>query len=405
MKTRQVLFVLICSTLLLAACQPQTAIPTEMPVSATPTAENTPTQLPPQPSATEAPTATALPTAWPTATAGPTPAGGSDELIFSLEKRVNEGYHFEGVYLLNLATRERTELFGTDYQLQDLSPDGHLILVNQGSNLYLSDRYGGSQILLSSSFYDMGTPSARWTEDGSMLLWIEAAGDDTQVMTADPSGQNAQPAPAVLQDHAVAIYASIDETHILWAKGNCSAFAICTQDFQVSTLSGGETRELLNDQNPQPARSGDWLAFLTQGENGFQLAVNPGINNDSPQLLEMGGDIAVDYEWAPNRSSLLVLGQVRSDYSGKNFGNNIRLFSPPEWKANLLTSVDGINGRLDWSPDGQFFVVTTTEVDDSGYWIGMRLFNIPAGQLNSYDDQLGLVSEDFLFVSKLFWVP
>ena len=251
----------------------------------------------------------------------------------------------------------------------------------------------------------MGTPSARWTKDGSMMLWIETAGDVTQVVSADPSGQNAQPAPAVLQDHAVAIYTSIDEAHILWAKGNCSAFAICTQDFQVSSLSSGETRELVNDQNPQPARSGDWLAFLTQGDNGFQLAVNAGINNDAPRLLEMGGDIAVDYEWAPDRNSLMVLGQVRSDYSGKNFGNNIRLFSPPEWKANLLTSVDGINGRLDWSPDGQYFVVTTTEVDDSGYWIGMRLFNIPGSQLISYDDQLGLVSEDFLFVSRLFWVP
>ena len=234
---------------------------------------------------------------------------------------------------------------------------------------------------------------------------MKRQGDGTQVISADPSGQNALPAAAVLQDHAVAIYASIDEEHILWAKGDCSAFAICTQDFQVSSLSGGETQELIDDQNPQPARSGDWLAFLTQGENGFQLAVNAGINNDSPQLLEMGGDIAVDYEWAPNRNSLLVLGQVRSDYSGKNFGNNIRLFSPPDWKAQLLTSVDGINGRLDWSPDGKFFVVTTTEVDDSGYWIGMRLFNIPGSQLISYDDQLGLVSEDFLFVSKLFWVP
>lgn len=404
MKTSAIYFVVISSMLILSACQPQPALPTIVPQTATSTPDIAPTQAP-QPSATELPTATALPTEWPTATSGPTPNGGSEELIFSLEKRVNEGYQFEGVYLLKLLTRERTELYGAGYQLQDLSPDGRLILVNLGSELYLSDRYGGGRKLLSSSFYDMGTPAARWTEDGSMLLWIESAGDVTQVMRADSAGQDALPAEAVLQDHAVAIYASIDGEHILWAKGECSAFAICTQNFRVSALGSGETRELSNDQNPQPAWSGEWLAFLTQAETGFQLAVNSGINNDAPRLLDMGEDIAVDYEWSPDQNALLVLGQVRSDYSGKNFGNNLRLFSPPDWKAAILTSVDGINGRLDWSPDGQFFVVTTTEVNDSGYWIGMRLFNLTTGQLINFDDQLGLVSEDFLFVSRIFWVP
>ena len=158
-------------------------------------------------------------------------------------------------------------------------------------------------------------------------------------------------------------------------------------------------------QSPHASKTGTWLAFLTQTDNGFQLAVNPGIENGSPQLLDLVEDIAVDYDWSPDEHSLLVLGQIRSDYSGKSFGNNILLFSHPDWKKQQITTVDGINGRIDWSSDGKYFVVTTTEIDDSGYWIGMRLFNLPGNQLVSFDDQLGLVSEDFLFVSGIYWVP
>ena len=64
-----------------------------------------------------------------------------------------------------------------------------------------------------------------------------------------------------------------------------------------------------------------------------------------------------------------------------------------------------LTGGLIGRPDGKYFVVTTTEIDDSGYWIGMRLFNLPGNQLVSFDDQLGLVSDDFLFVSGIYWVP
>jgi Tol biopolymer transport system component len=359
----------------------------------------------PLPTATEQPLATPLPTEWPTTTPGATPAGGSEEILFSLEKRVDEDYQFVGVYLLNLLTRKKTELYGQGYQLQALSPDGRRILVNQGQQLFLSDRYGGNRQLLSDSFYNMGLPAARWSEDNNLVLWIEEDAESTRLMTARANGETIQAAPAVFQDHPVAIFPSIDAENIIWAKGDCSAFSICIQDFQVGSIITESNQAWVNVQRPHISKAGNWLAFLTQTENGFQLAINQGIDNSSPQILDMAGDIAVDYAWSPNEQELLVLGQIRSDYSGKSFGNNILLFTQPDWKKQQVTTVDGINGRIDWSPDGQNFVVTTTEIDDSGYWIGMRLFNLPGNQLTSFDDQLGLVSEDFLFVSGIFWVP
>ena len=242
----------------------------------------------PQPTATEQPSATPLPTEWPTITPGATPAGGSEELLFSLEKRVDESYQFAGVYLLNLLTRKKTELFGEGHQLQALSPDGRFILVNQDEKLFLSDRYGGNPQLISDSFYNMGTQAARWSEDNNFLLWIESGEDGTRMMTADANGENGKLAPQTLQDHPVAIYPSVNAENIIWAKGTCTAFAICTLDFQVGSINADTNQAWFNLQSPHASKTGTWLAFLTQTDNGFQLAVNPGIENGSPQIVGPG---------------------------------------------------------------------------------------------------------------------
>ncbi|PKO16324.1 MAG: hypothetical protein CVU39_08140 [Chloroflexi bacterium HGW-Chloroflexi-10] len=406
------LFAGFLMTLILAACQPVVLTPAVAPaiIQATGTATNEPitATLPPatpESALSLAPTGLSAATPWPTPTQGLAPLGGSEEVLFSVEERSGEEYLAKGVYLLNQVSGQLTELFGEGYQLQALSPDGHWILVNQEANLYLAGRYGTQPVLLSETFFNMGTVAARWTNDSGTLLWIEQAETGTRLMSAAPLGENFHLAPEKFQGNPVALFSSPDIHNIVWAQGECTTFAVCSRDIWVGDLEADMLAHWETMYNPVPNAAGIRIAHLIQDAAGSHLTIGDGIVTSAQQILDLEDDIPADYAWLPDGKTLVALGLIRSDYTGKSFGNHVITFTGKDWSPEVLGEVSGLNARLSVSPDGKAIAVTATEADDSSYHLGLRVFKLAEKQLISFDEQINFSSANYLYVPQVIWVP
>ncbi|OJX40772.1 MAG: hypothetical protein BGO78_10590 [Chloroflexi bacterium 44-23] len=390
--------------LLLAACQSQPS-PTIIPV-----AIDTQTALSPTLTATVLPSETLqateipLPTAWPTATAGPTPMGGSEQIMFSIALRKGESYQYQGVYHFNLLNQQINTIFGEGYAIQMLSPDGNWILANQGSKLFLAGRYGSSPIQLSNAFYQHSLSPAIWNTDGSQIFWIENASGSMRVIEAEFSGREVKQAADFLQDQSVELLWADDQQQFAWLQGTCNSGSLCRGEVLVNGAAAGGYSDLGEAANPVFDRSHTRLAFTNQHQESPALGIQNGANTPV-HWVDLDGDIPVDYSWSPDGNRLALLGQIRSDYSGRNFGNQVLILQAPHWKPVLITELEGISARLTWSPDGNWILFSSTLSNDQGYQVQMALIDPLAKKVEMLALPMVTTSDDYIFIPRLFWLP
>ncbi|MAT43319.1 MAG: hypothetical protein CL609_13345 [Anaerolineaceae bacterium] len=403
-------------TVLLTACTGNTAVlnqstATEVPVIVTQTTvidvpTFTPTELPSEAAPTAFPTPRNTPTAWPTPTSGPTPFGGSEQIIFGLSTRKAENYQGAGVYLLNFLSEQLTQVFETGYRLQSVSPDGRWLLVNKDNQLYLSGLLGDGVVLLTDKLVVNPGITAIWTENGENIIWVENGGAENYLVIADAMGEDLQATQAGLPHQPLMLFPSENLEQVVWKAGICGDATFCGSGIWVSSL------------NQQISQHFDTISFPNFGssENGYALALvqeqdqislqvlsQPAL--ESVNTLDIGDDYPTAFSFSGSGSRVAVLGQVRSDYSGKTFGNRLVLFSGADWKSQELSTIEGLNGVLAWSPDDQHLALMTTNVDEVGYRIELVRQNAASTANQVYTENLAIKNESFIFVSALKWVP
>jgi hypothetical protein len=120
-------------------------------------------------------------------------------------------------------------------------------------------------------------------------------------------------------------------------------------------------------------------------------------------ILDMDEDIPVDYEWSPDGQTLVVLGQIRSDYSGRNYGNRLVAFHAPEWKPELLAEVGGLNARLTIDNDGQSVVISTTKpLEPEGYAVEVTVLNLADKSMRIVDLGVETKMVDYVFIPRIW---
>jgi hypothetical protein len=410
------LFSLLVVSVLLTACAGNNAVlnqPTaiEVPVletapTVTDTPTFTPTALPTEVPPTARPTARLSPTAWPTPTSGSTPIGGSEQIIFGLSTRQAENYQGAGVYLFNFSSEQLTQVFEAGYRLQSISPDGHWLLVNQDNQLFLTGLFGDGVVLLSDKLVVNPGVTAMWTENGENILWIENEGAENYLVITDAMGEDPQASQAWLPHQPLMLFPSGNLEQVVWKAGICSDATFCGSGVWVSSLNQQNSQHFETISFPKFGSSENgYVLALVQDQDQISLQVLSQPALESVEPLDIDDDYPTAFSFSDDGSRAAVLGQVRSDYSGKTFGNRLVLFSGADWKPQQLGTVDGLNGVLAWSPDDQHLVLMTTNVDEAGYRIELVRQNAASIANQVYTEQLAIKNEAFIFVSALKWVP
>jgi len=185
--------------ILLSACKGKqyTPGPSETPAA---TITSSPTYEPIQTS-----TSTVKPTITSTPTPIPTPLGGSSIFIYdSIEMLWDEnftniiGSKSNGIFQVDIETKETTNLYSEDYQLEGVSPQGASLLISNGSKLYLVPADGEEAILLSNQFSprEFGyhnwaasfNDSCYWIAEKNMIVFIGLDNGRKQIFKVNPDG-------------------------------------------------------------------------------------------------------------------------------------------------------------------------------------------------------------------------
>jgi len=342
-------------------------------------------------------------TTWPVREPGGTTPESGQELLFTLVKRVTESYQNMGVYRFNLISGESSQILGEGFQLQAVSPDGNWILANQGMNLFVSQRDGSNPVLVSNIFSEQSSAPATWVKDGSSVLWLEQAGDRKQLMTADPQTGMMILAADLFQDQPALILSSPTLEKIAWVNGTCNSGNYCRGELFLSPLDGSKMNSWGAVTNPAMDSSMTQLAYIEQGEDEVQLIIRLGGSAMESIPLDIGGDIPVDYEWSPDGKTLIAVGQIRSDYSGRNYGNKIIAFRAPDWKPEPLGELEGLNARMTFSADGKTVVLSATKpLETGGYDVVVSILDLTDGKMRIVDLGMETQMDEYIFIPKIW---
>ena len=64
-----------------------------------------------------------------------------------------------------------------------------------------------------------------------------------------------------------------------------------------------------------------------------------------------------------------------------------------------------LNGKVRWSPDGRWLLVSGTETNADGYRINLRLIRPTGEGPTVLDGKMGPSGANFMFISSLYWIP
>ncbi len=71
----------------------------------------------------------------------------NQRLVFSIEQRSGQASQSLGVFTYDMTTQTLYQVLEAGYELQDVDPSGTKLLVNQGSNLFISDADGNISVV------------------------------------------------------------------------------------------------------------------------------------------------------------------------------------------------------------------------------------------------------------------
>ena len=340
-----------------------------------------------------------------TSTAGPTPQGSSDRIVFGLAARQGEGYEYQGVYLLDLSTRQTRQVFGSSVQFQSASPDGKYILVSQGSSLYRTNVDGAFPVHLTDSLYPFGDTVAIWLPDGQIAAILTKPDGGTEISILSEDGSVLSQLP-VSNPSPIELYPASDSSHIYWESGSCTSPGVCTRSGPwVTGPDGSLNKALTGIAGPVLAPDGRSLAYtypISNTESDLGLASPDGSN---PRQVQLPGKLLTNYAWSPSGDVLAVVLTEVSDYSGRSSGNRNFVIDPRSQAIVEYSHSDLLHPRLIWSPDGEYLFWIGTLATNSGFKIGGDLVNRTSKQVTDLSTAIGQSSADYLLVTNAAWLP
>lgn len=349
----------------------------------------------------------------------PLSAGRSQRLLLGLRQRtLADGVLQDaGVFLLDLQTRQKTQLLSAGYGLQALAPDGQTLLANEGRRLWRVWLNGAKPpLLLSEALSTLGEGQhAVFLPDGSGILAV-----------LDQDGQRSLwrlrdgLPPDLLSPSGVPVLQVEDVRagRVYWSSGSClNDTCRVEQVWQTDLQTGRSSADWNGMLHVRFSADGAYAAYRFLNQDGrSELGVTP-LDRSWVWTLTMPGDpipnfskprpLLSAFDWSPDGQQLAMLFLERSFYSGTLAFNRLFVADPHSLRTQELPfHLAGQQARLTWSPSGERMAVSATRrrADTFAFVVGLRLVDAN-GQLDDLDDVLAFEQADFVYIERLLWLP
>jgi hypothetical protein len=346
-------------------------------------------------------------------------------VAFGLAENVDGDPQFKGVYWFDLTTGKMVRAAPTGFNLQSVSPDGRSLLINQGSQLLIMPRSGGSQVKISDQFFYFSKQSAYWMADGKSIAWIGSNKSKTTVEIYDVANASSK-ALSAADDRPIALFPSPDSQGIYWEEGACTALGVCSPEHvRYTGLDGKPGQGLENVIDPVFSPDGQSFAFK---DPMYDVAYLNGQYNDkliieniqarlpSRRLIVFqaakGYEVRnrlVNYSWSPDSTKSLAIIDDHSFYDEKS--KMLHIYVTDLTNSMLVQYLQdkrlaGMAPQTVWSPDGKQVLLTladTVKNPDFNYRVNLQLLDLSSGQATAFDQVAKLIGPNYIYITNIYW--
>jgi hypothetical protein len=311
-----------------------------------------------------------------------------------------------GVFAYDPVGGRMTQILGAGYDLQDVSPDGRRLLVNDDTRLFEVNLSEASSRLISDSFFSLGRRGAYWEAGSGRVIFLDAVhplqggpGTAFNLLPANRPGE------------------------IYFESGDCTARAAC-QSNGVYRLAADQTLVRLDSYfRPVFSPDGQQVAFLNPAaatpENYYHIGylllenVETGLASRRTFYFPPVRGFMVypdvrNYAFSSDGRWLFVLYDVYSAYYEKSLRLQTYLIDIQNGILYEYGRLDGVSGSLNpqlvWSPPGDrvlFFL--TALVPEGGYTLNVYQTNLQTGERLALLQADLLTRDDYFYLTNLFW--
>ena len=311
----------------------------------------------------------------------------------------------QGVYAYHVETKTLTQILGAGYNLQDVSEDGGLLLVNQENYLYEVSLADGSAELVTATFFSYGRQGAYWNADETEIITLD---------TDNPIQTDAGEAFTLFPFAGEALY---------FESGTCASKDFCESEGVYKLAAGGEPESLENIIQPVFSPDGSLFAFLNpsaaNADNYFHIwylllqETDVGIASQRRLYFpeEVGFEVYPEvesYAFSPTGNKLFILYDVYSEYYERSLRLQTYLWDLDTGILYDFGALEGVSGsltpRFAWSPAGDSLLFFLTDLTDEGEYItsvyetdlttGEKLVLVVEGLLSG---------TDYTYLTNLYW--
>jgi dipeptidyl aminopeptidase/acylaminoacyl peptidase len=325
-------------------------------------------------------------------------------IYYGLRERLGEGYADLGVFRVDPKTSELKQIAPEGWNLQDVSPDGSRLLINQGSQLYSAYPDGSGTRIISGQFYDYGARGAAWNSDGNRIVFIYSGDSGPVLVRSNPDGSEPEElgspgdSPIEIEDIATG-------GDVFWQKGTCSGQGVCTREgsYRTAPAEAGSSQPLKGLDRLKLSPDGSRIAYSYENDTGKSSLGTAASDFSSKIAISLPGDLLGDFSWSPDGTRMAVVRLDRSDYSGKVSGTRNFVVDTTNGAVKEYAESEGILGRVLFSPDGSKLLLWSTTPAGEVFAVVFTLLDTTTGVLVPLQEASPDANTNFLLVTNLIW--
>ena len=330
---------------------------------------------------------------------------GSEVLVFGISERQGEDYIAAGVFLFDFTTQQLHRLLPAGYDLQDVSPDGSNLLVNQGSQLFILNLKNLEQTPVTNTLHsDASKATALWL-DKNNIAFITDENDRYQVRIIDYANNGVAPpancqAVTTSQDSPIALVKTAIPGKIVWESGDDAGTG-----FWTSRLDGQASQPLEAANRPYFSTAAGSYAYGSEESSLMVHTLDGALRRELPLPGNPKWEYYLtDAAWSANGERLALQVLERSNYTGKQFNVTNYILTPANWGIQELATTETYNSTIRWSQDEESLILSGTVPAGEGYALSLSRLNPSNRNLTTYDDALNITAPDYLTFSRLGWL-
>jgi hypothetical protein len=166
----------------------------------------------------------------------------------------------------------------------------------------------------------------------------------------------------------------------------------------------GQTNAFMEKNNVVFSQSGENYAWVEASSEYYLILYTRFMPDSFQNYLYVPGNRMVDMSWSPTNPQLALLTVNVSDYSGKSSDARVMVVNTNAMSYQEYGSLSGLNPSLFWQQNGESILLTSTLVSENNYQVNIQKVNLLSGTSSSLNEVLTIESEDFVTITKLFWI-